>query len=120
LLSVILGREKEDERDNAKLKGVELAGPLLAGLTYQMVKKTNNDIRNSVQRFLDEGRPINIATYIKQKTITQRYRYNIATGNWIVTKSTLGGKTGVTAVLQRLSYAAALSHLDRLNTPIGK
>jgi DNA-directed RNA polymerase II subunit RPB2 len=32
----------------------------------------------------------------------------------------VGGKTGVSAVLMRLSYASTLSHLERLNTPVGR
>lgn len=35
-------------------------------------------------------------------------------------KGSVGGKTGVSAVLMRLSYVSTLSHLTRLNTPVGR
>jgi DNA-directed RNA polymerase II subunit RPB2 len=45
-------------------------------------------------------------------------RYSLATGNWGDQKSAT--KAGVSQVLNRLTYASALSHLRRLNTPLGR
>jgi DNA-directed RNA polymerase II subunit RPB2 len=50
-------------------------------------------------------------------------QYCMATGNWGVGKAAVAGqatRTGVSQVLSRLTFAAALSHLRRANTPIGK
>lgn len=74
LLQVLVGRADADDRDNYINKALETSGPLLAGLLYQLVKKICNEIRNSVQKFLDEGRPINVAACVKQKIITQKFR----------------------------------------------
>ncbi len=58
-----------------------------------------------------------------QEYITRGVQYCMATGNWGVGKAAVAGqatRTGVSQVLSRLTFAAALSHLRRANTPIGK
>ncbi len=55
---------------------------------------------------------------VKSKTITSGLKYSLATGNWGAQKS--GAKAGVSQVLNRLTFQATLSHLRRLNTPIGR
>ena len=72
---------------------------------------------------------------VKSKTITYGLKYALATGNWgassrgiIATRdcflfslhNTGPTKTGVAQVLNRLTFSSTLSHLRRLNTPIGR
>ncbi len=45
-------------------------------------------------------------------------RYSLATGNWGDRKD--ASRAGVSQVLNRLTYASTLSHLRRLNTPLGR
>lgn len=42
------------------------------------------------------------------------------TGNWGDQRKAHQARAGVSQVLNRLTYAASLSHLRRLNTPIGR
>jgi len=56
---------------------------------------------------------------VKSKTITNGLKYSLATGNWTSGKGG-GAKAGVSQVLNRLTFASTLSHLRRLNTPIGR
>jgi DNA-directed RNA polymerase beta subunit len=51
--------------------------------------------------------------------ITQGLKYSLATGNW-GQQGTQGIRAGVSQVLNRLTYASTLSHLRRLNSPIGR
>jgi DNA-directed RNA polymerase II subunit RPB2 len=53
-------------------------------------------------------------------TITNSLRHALATGNWGTTASGDVAKHGVAQVLSRLTYAATLSHLRRVNTPLKK
>lgn len=47
------------------------------------------------------------------------YRYSLATGNWgVLGQGEL--RPGVSQVLNRLTYASTLSHLRRINSPIGR
>ena len=47
-------------------------------------------------------------------------RYSLATGNWGVVGGTGEIRPGVSQVLNRLTYASTLSHLRRINSPIGR
>ena len=46
-------------------------------------------------------------------------KYSLATGNWGMS-SAQGIKVGISQVLNRHSYMSTLSHLRRINSPIGK
>jgi hypothetical protein len=47
-------------------------------------------------------------------------RYSLATGNWGVVGGPGEVRPGVSQVLNRLTYASTLSHLRRINSPIGR
>ena len=51
--------------------------------------------------------------------ITSNFRHCMATGNWGPQKNTYM-RTGVSQVLNRLSYASSISHLRRAGIPVGK
>jgi DNA-directed RNA polymerase II subunit RPB2 len=119
LLSVVLGRIKEDDRDHYKNKRIITAGQLLGELFQQIATKSIKEFRSTLIKYLDEDRPLDIAGIIKEKAITQGIKYCISTGNWSANKI-VGTKNGVSAVLVRISYLATLSHLNRVNTPAGK
>jgi DNA-directed RNA polymerase II subunit RPB2 len=57
---------------------------------------------------------------IKTSTITRGLNYALATGNWGDQKKAHQTRAGVSQVLNRLTYTATLSHLRRLNSPIGR
>ncbi len=119
LLQVALGKRKEDDRDHYGNKRLDLAGPLMAGLFRQLLRKMMKDTRATVRRQLNEGRIIDVNSIVKSSTLTQGLKYALATGNW---NASSGGavKTGVSQVLNRLTFASSLSHLRRLNSPIGR
>jgi hypothetical protein len=56
---------------------------------------------------------------VKSRTITHGLKYSLATGNW-GPSSQQSSKVGVAQVLNRLTFASTLSHLRRLNSPIGR
>lgn len=118
LLMCSLGRAEEDDRDHFGKKRLDLAGPLIAGLFRTLFMKLLKEARRYLQKCLDEGRDFNMMTTINPKIISTGLNYSLATGNWgDKLKST---KAGVAQVLNRLTYASALSHLRRLNTPLAK
>ena len=119
LLMVALGRRGEDDRDHYGNKRLDLAGPLMAGLFRHLFRKLLKDARGYIQKRVDSGLDYNLVTCVKARTITTGLRYSLATGNWGV-QGTQGIKAGVSQVLNRLTYASTLSHLRRLNSPIGR
>ncbi|KAG2318498.1 hypothetical protein Bca52824_011711 [Brassica carinata] len=119
LLRCALGRNPENDRDHYGNKRLDLAGPLLGGLFRMLFRKLTRDVRSYVQKCVDNGKDVNLLYAINAKTITSGLKYALATGNWGQANAA-GTRAGVSQVLNRLTYASTLSHLRRLNSPIGR
>ncbi|KAJ0247166.1 DNA-directed RNA polymerase II subunit 2 [Hirschfeldia incana] len=119
LLRCALGRKPEDDRDHYGNKRLDLAGPLLGGLFRMLFRKLTRDVRSYVQKCVDNGKDVNLLYAINAKTITSGLKYALATGNWGQANAA-GTRAGVSQVLNRLTYASTLSHLRRLNSPVGR
>ncbi|CAH1428945.1 unnamed protein product [Lactuca virosa] len=119
LLLCVLGRRAEDDRDHYGNKRLDLAGPLLGSLFRMHFRQLTRDVRVYVQKCVNKGKDINLQFAIKANTITNGLKYSIATGNWGKANAA-GTRAGVSQVLNRLTYASTLSHLRRVNSPIGR
>lgn len=119
LIMVSMGRKEQSDRDHYGQKRVSAAGQLMGELLAQIFQKLIKDSRNTLNKYLNEGRPFDVSLLVKEKAVTQGLKYAISTGNWSANKIA-GNKSGVSAVLMRLSFISTLSHLRRINTPIGK
>uniref|UniRef100_A0A7S2WG72 DNA-directed RNA polymerase subunit beta n=2 Tax=Rhizochromulina marina TaxID=1034831 RepID=A0A7S2WG72_9STRA len=119
LLLCSLDRMEEDDRDHYGKKRLDLAGPLLAQQFRLLFRRLAKDVKKDVERMLTNDRgQVYVPSAIKSSTITNGIRYALATGNWGDRKTPI--KAGVSQVLNRLTYASALSHLRRLNTPLDR
>lgn len=78
------------------------------------------EVRMYAQKFIDRGKDFNLDLAIKTKLITDGLRYSLATGNWGDQKKAHQARAGVSQVLNRLTFASTLSHLRRVNSPIGR
>ncbi|GFH26374.1 DNA-directed RNA polymerase subunit beta [Haematococcus lacustris] len=116
---VALKRRGEDDRDHYANKRMDLGGPLLASLFRLLFRKLTKDMRQYVQKCVDSGKEINVPGAVKTQTISKGLKYSLATGNW-GQQGTQGIRAGVSQVLNRLAYASTLSHLRRVNSPIGR
>jgi len=120
LLLAALGRRELDDRDHYGNKRLDLAGPLLAFLFRGLFKNLMKEMRMYAQKFIDKGKDFNLELAIKARTISDGLRYSLATGNWGDQKKAHQARAGVSQVLNRLTYASTLSHLRRINSPIGR
>ena len=120
ILQAGLGRRGEDDRDHYGNKRMDLAGPLLAFLFRGLFKNLTKEVRMTAQKEIDKGKPFVLVQYIRQKIITDGLKYSLATGNWGDQKKATQCRPGVSQVLNRLTYASSLSHLRRLNSPVGR
>ena len=120
LLSAALGRRELDDRDHYGNKRLDLAGPLLAFLFRGLFRNLMKEVRLYAQKFIDRGKDFNLELAIKTRIITDGLKYSLATGNWGDQKKAHQARAGVSQVLNRLTYASTLSHLRRLNSPIGR
>ena len=120
LLLAALGRRELDDRDHYGNKRLDLAGPLLAFLFRGLFRNLSKEMRMYAQKFIDKGRDFNLELAIKTRIISDGLRYSLATGNWGDQKKAHQARAGVSQVLNRLTYASTLSHLRRINSPIGR
>lgn len=119
-LNVVLDRKEVDDRDHYGKKRLDMSGPLLASLFKMLFKKMCSETAKHMQKCVENGRDFNIALGIKSSTITQGFRYALATGNWGDQARAMQTRAGVAQVLNRYNFLSTLSHLRRVNTPIEK
>lgn len=120
LLLAALGRRELDDRDHYGNKRLDLAGPLLAYLFRGLFRNLTKEVKMYAQKFIDSGKDFSLNLAIKTKIISDGLRYSLATGNWGDQKKAHTARAGVSQVLNRLTYASTLSHLRRVNSPIGR
>ena len=68
---------------------------------------------------MNDGKEVNIPASIRSRTLSRCIRSAVATGNWGTQPGAPPAKTGVSQVMNRLTYLSSLSHLRRCNTPLG-
>lgn len=120
LLLAALERRELDDRDHYGKKRCDLGGPLLGFLFRLLFRKLTKDVGKYLQKCIDTGREFNLTLAVKSNTITSGLKYAIATGNWGEQKKAMMARAGVSQVLNRYTYTSSLSHLRRVNTPIGR
>lgn len=120
LLQCALGRREPDDRDHFGKKRLDLAGPLLAKLFRNIMRRINNELSTYLRRCVEGNRHFNLAVGIKPGTLSNGLKYSLATGNWGDQKKAASSTAGVSQVLNRYTFASTLSHLRRTNTPIGR
>eukprot|EP00051_Salpingoeca_urceolata_P012068 m.150055 g.150055 ORF g.150055 m.150055 type:complete len:1163 (-) comp17366_c0_seq2:25-3513(-) len=121
IIKVMNGEVTVDDRDYYGNKRLELAGQLLS-LLFEDVFKTFNarikkltDDKSQRQKtsVFDVGKKLDITT------ITQRLNDAISTGNWSMKRFKMD-RAGVTAVLSRLSFVAALGMMTKISSQFEK
>lgn len=120
LLLCALERRELDDRDHFAKKRLDLAGPLMSGLFRMLFRKLTKEVGRYLQKCIDKGTDFNLTLAVKSSIITNGLRYSLATGNWGDQKKFMSARAGVSQVLNRYTFASTLSHLRRLNTPIGR
>jgi len=103
-----------DDKDHYKNKRIKLAGEMLAVLFRSAFRAFCNDVIKQFQRRRSGGEIHDITTLIRSDIITEKMLYALATGNWV------GGKTGVSQLLDRTNYLSTLSHLRRVISPLSR
>ena len=119
LLQTALDRREQDDRDHLVSKRYDMAGSLLGNLFRQLFRKVCKDVTKELKKACDTNKDFNVNYALRASTITQGLAYALATGNWGM-QGVLGVKTGVSQVLNRLTYASMLSHLRRVTNPTGR
>jgi len=103
-----------DDKDHYSNKRVKLAGELMEELFRYAFQFLIKDLVYQASRADARGRRLQVHTLIRQDAMGDRIRYAMATGNWIA------GQTGISQLLDRVSYLSTISHLRRIISPLSK
>lgn len=124
LIDCYFGIRPYDDRDHYSNKRVDLAGHLLTKIFRVNYIKLIKDIRQKVLNAVSDNSDIQKITTIVRKQIQgclidSKIKYALSTGNWETQKGSSSATTkGIAQVLNRISYAAALSHTRRIQSPL--
>jgi len=116
--------KQADDRDFVGNKRFELAGQMLALLFEDLFKNFTKNVREGIDKFLKKQNqavaldPPNIIRTFSG-AIGQGLNRAIQTGNWNIKRFGMH-KVGVSHVLSRLSYIAALGMMTRINSQFEK
>ncbi len=114
LLELVLERREPDDKDHYSNKRLKLAGDLLASVFRVAFRSFVRDLKYQVERAKVRSRRISLPSVVRADVITERLRYALATGNWV------GGRTGVSQLLDRTNWMSMLSHLRRVVSPLSR
>ncbi len=103
-----------NDKDHYANKRIKLSGALMEELFIYALGYLVKDINYQVDRAFARGKGLQVRTLIRPDAFTERIEYAMATGNWV------GGRTGVSQLLDRMTYMATLSHLRRVISPLSK
>jgi DNA-directed RNA polymerase II subunit RPB2 len=120
-LGVMLDRVAPTDRDHFCNKRLNLSGPLLAQLFTLLFANLITKTRKDFERKVNDDEVIEVRKLFDQSIITNGLGFSLSTGNWGVRGNKNSQSTpGVSQPLSRLTFAASLSHLRRVSSPIGK
>jgi DNA-directed RNA polymerase II subunit RPB2 len=130
LLKCLLKIDNLSDRDNYIHKRIETPGVLIGNITYLCYNKIFKDsiglLKNettkkflnndNIKNFNDIINYNNIYKIIKPIYLESTIKSSLATGNWGIKNNISNNKSGVSQVLNRLTYSSGLSHLRRVST----
>jgi DNA-directed RNA polymerase subunit B len=111
---LLLEQRNEDDKDHYANKRLKLAGDLMEDLFRVSFTKLIRDMRYQLERAHMRSRELKISTAIRSDVLTERITHALATGNWV------GGRAGVSQLLERSNYVATVSHLRRIISPLSR
>ena len=111
---LVLDKRRIDDKDHYSNKRLKLAGDLMEDLFRISLNRLTRDIKYQLERASMRHRDLSIATAVRADVLTERLLHPLATGNWV------GGRTGVSQLLDRVDHMAVLSHLRRVISPLSR
>jgi len=112
VLELALGKREPDDKDHYANKRLKLAGDLMEDLFRVAFTALCKDLKYQIERIHAKGKEIKISSSIRSDVLSQRIHHALATGNWV------GGRAGISQLLDRTSNLAVLSHLRRVTSPL--
>jgi len=111
---LVLKKRRIDDKDHYSNKRLKLAGDLMEDLFRISLNRLTRDVKYQLERAKMRHRDLSIQTAVRADVLTERLLHPLATGNWV------GGRTGVSQLLDRIDHMAVLSHLRRVISPLSR
>ncbi|MFQ5986897.1 MAG: DNA-directed RNA polymerase subunit B, partial [Thermoplasmata archaeon] len=112
ILELSLDLRREDDKDHYANKRLKLAGDLMEDLFRVAFANLIKDLKYQLERSYARGKGLKISAAIRPDLLSQRLLHALSTGNWV------GGRAGVSQLLDRTSHMSAMSHLRRVTSPL--
>ena len=103
---------KPNDKDHYANKRVRLAGDLVEDLFRVSMGQLARDLKYQLERHHNRKRELKITSCLRPDVLTSKIMHALATGNWV------GGRSGVSQLLDRTTYLSALSHMRRVTSPL--
>jgi len=112
VLELALDKREPDDKDHYANKRLKLAGDLMEDLFRVAFTALCKDLKYQIERIHAKGKEIKISSSLRSDVLSQRIHHALATGNWV------GGRAGISQLLDRTSNLSVLSHLRRVTSPL--
>ena len=117
VLELSLGQRNEDDKDHYANKRLKLSGDLMEDLFRLSFGTLMKDLKYQLEKNWGrkkKGTEIKISSSIRPDLLTNKLIHSLATGNWV------GGRAGVSQLLDRTSNMSATSHLRRITSSLAR
>ena len=113
VLELSMGKRKEDDKDHYANKRLKLSGDLMEDLFRTSFSSLMKDLKYQLERNWGRKKDeLKISSSIRPDLLTHKLLHALATGNWV------GGRAGVSQLLDRTTSMSALSHLRRITSSL--
>ena len=113
VLEMAIGIRKADDKDHYANKRLKLSGDLMEDLFRTSFSALMKDLKYQLERNMGRKRnELSISSSIRPDLFTHKLLHALATGNWV------GGRAGVSQLLDRTSNLSAMSHLRRVTSSL--
>jgi DNA-directed RNA polymerase subunit B" len=109
-----LDRRQPDDKDHYANKRLKVSGDLMKDLFRTALNKLARDVKYQLERANMRNRQLRVNTVVRSDVLTERLEHPLATGNWV------GGRSGVSQLVDRTDFMGVLSHLRRLRSPLSR
>ena len=109
-----LDRRQPDDKDHYANKRLKVSGDLMRDLFRTALNKLGRDVKYQLERANMRNRQLRVSTVVRSDVLTERLEHPLATGNWV------GGRSGVSQLVDRTDFMGVLSHLRRLRSPLSR
>lgn len=114
LLQVIFDERDPHDKDHYANKRLRVSGDLMEDLFRVAFTSLTRDMTYQLERSLARGKEPSVKQAVRSDVLTENIKHAIATGNWV------GGRAGVSQLLDCTSYMGTLSHLKRVVSPLSR